>query len=42
MRSEGRGARAHASGVGNRLLAAANYATGDQPLHEQRVETVQA
>src|SRR2546430_15971914 len=41
MRSEGRGARVHASGVGSRLLAAASHATGDQLLHEQRVETVQ-
>jgi hypothetical protein len=41
MRSEGRGARVHASGVGNRLLAAETHATGDPPLHEQRTETVQ-
>jgi hypothetical protein len=42
MRSEGRGARVHASGVVNRLLAAETHATGDPSLHEQRVETVGA
>src|SRR6266568_6392707 len=30
-----------ASGVGNRLLAAATYATGDQALHEQGARTVE-
>ena len=42
MRSEGPGARVGASGVVNRLLAAGTHATGDQPLHEQRLETGQA
>jgi len=29
------------SGVGNRLLAAATYATADQALHEQGARTVE-
>jgi hypothetical protein len=42
MRSMGAALALTLSGVGNRLLAAGTHAIGDPPLHEQRVETVEA
>jgi len=41
MRSEGAALAFDASGVENRLLAAAAHRTGDRPPHEQNLETAE-
>ena len=41
MRSKGAALALTLPGVGNRLLAAGTYATGDQALHQQRTGTIE-